>query len=437
MTVDHVPAGSGYQLVLTLGSKPDGSTFVPGQFAQSGTFDVTAGHETDVALNGLTTVAAVTGALDANQAPYNLQYDSGLLGKNVRGVAVSTDANYASWIGAADGTTLYRGQSFPLSGSSGSLPPGATANSVSDGALSSGSVEFLVSTTRGIVPFGSTGTYGSQTVFPQNYGPSGDIENARLSSYGNFSIPAGLTDYYVYRTANGGLGGITTISQTSTTAPFSVDLSSGSATQVVLDFSMDSGDPNLFLATSAGAFAVSPELFTAGNADFNYLSTYGANVTVHLNGKDRFIASLVQNGSSARTYAGTNSGVYVTTLGTVDSYIGNIAAQGGPGQKVDLIADLGGQLVPDTNGHPFSKIVSQTDYAQIVAVSNNLLVVYLPPNYIPLPPAPQYFVLPLVAVTLGDVNAVAVAPEYGSLTPSILIAGTKGLTIVPIGPPGG
>ena len=80
ITIDGVPPGDDYTLVLTLGSKT-GAVFVPSGFGQSAAFRVSAGKSTSVNLSlvDLTAILAVPQAL---------------IGKNLTGVVFSQYTSY-------------------------------------------------------------------------------------------------------------------------------------------------------------------------------------------------------------------------------------------------------------------------------------------------------------------------------------------------------
>ncbi len=391
VTIDHVPAGTGYQLVLTLGTKPNGATYVPGSFAGSNTFTVTAGHETEVPLAVVTTVSTVL-----NTYGMEMNYDDGLLGHNVVGVACEPTS---FTIAAAERSALYRGVSLPLSSTGGSLPPGATANSVSIG-----SGEFLVNTSSGIVPFDLiSGTYGSGTSFPQSGSPTGKITESGYNS---------ATATYLYQ-REGGFGG-----KVRTTAWFDVDLSGGSGLPT-LDFAVNGAYGQTFFATKIGTFAVSNEVFGAGNNNSDYIASYAGFFTIKRNDRRLFISSVALDGGGY-LYAGTRSGVYQASAGAVQTAIG-IKGQLVPGSTIDLVVDAAGQVIPGTAGHPFRKVVGSYLSSVVAAISDTTLVVSGVGNG-------STFVLPLAAVALGDVNGIAIDP-YGNY---LYVAGTEGLTEIPL-----
>ncbi len=234
-TVEHVPAGSDYTLVVTLGVK-DGSTFVPGQFGLSDTtFDVTAGHKTDVSVSRITTVSA---ELYTNDPQYALP------GQNLVGVA--TDGSY---IAAATSTVAY----FLDSGLApvGSVTPGPRINSVSfvgASSLLSAYDEFWLNTTSGIREFSVT---SGPIVIQQNNLPTGPAANVLRSGAYNSGQNA-VVVYYASDESFGGAFSLPVSGATWTEVRFSETANS----QPVRDFVFTDG-PIGYFASQVGTFAIS------------------------------------------------------------------------------------------------------------------------------------------------------------------------------------
>ncbi len=90
ITLDTVPPGDGYTLVLTLGSY-SGTTFVPVQYGQSAPFQVSAGKSTDVSLS-------------MNAVPFS---STALVGTSINGLGDDPPDSYSTALYATSSSSLY------------------------------------------------------------------------------------------------------------------------------------------------------------------------------------------------------------------------------------------------------------------------------------------------------------------------------------------
>ena len=371
MTVDHVPAGSGYQLVLTLGTKPDGSHFVPGKFGTSSTFDVTANHETSVS------IASVQSAKTVLSGAADVQYD--LLGKDLNGVAYPASGN----LGATDAGTLYRGAIGSMTGTG---LGGFTANSLSSFTDGSGVAFFSVNTTNGIQVFKTTGgnLTSSTAPFSLPSAPTGSILQSGYYTTGN-------TYYYQ---GPGVLGG-----ESGGNPWANVDLSGAVSGQPVLDFALGGGTLNGFFASKVGAFAIGVGLVSGGAQDLDYVITNGEFFHVSKGGRNLFIRTVAVNASIL--YVGTTDGIYQQN---VSSFTANF----------DFPIPVS-SVLPGSTGESVKKILFST---YLVALCDNVVLVYKSGV------GSQPISIPVSGVTLGDLRAIAI--NAGML----YIAGSEGVTAV-------
>ncbi len=392
VTIDRVPAGSGYRLVLTLGSKPDRATFVPGQFGTSGSFEVTANHETVVQLTTMQTVKAILGTISG------LGYEPSFLGKNLVGLAITTSYGVV---------TATSGAAYVGSGSAGpptsytSMSPGSgSINSVSSTTYNSG--EIWLNTTQGIKQYTNAGVTSS-ALLPSG-GPSGSV----LSS-GSYGIAGALPNYAVYVLTEDGLGGIHDVNGVGTWVP--VDLSGAHSGPPVLDFSLPPVTSTFGLfATKSGSFGMDVSMLTPGNNNLNYVSANAGFFTLTRNGKQLFVSAVALDSSGTKLCIGTNDGLFAGSVGGITSLIGP------GGGSVDLTSTV--SLISGSAGHPFRRVIYTQSY--IVGVSNNLLVLYNGLNS---------FVVPLSAVVLGSFTGMGIIYITSSY---IAISGSEGLTFIPL-----
>lgn len=405
VTVNQVPAGDGYQMVLTLGSKPDGSTFVPGQFGTSESFNVTAGHRTDVSIGTVQTVAqAITATFGTTgQAPT----DASLLGKNLNSVTFS-----GTFLAASDGRHVYFGDvtsGIPTTYLTFSAPAGANINSVSSADIGGNSVEAWANTNQGVLEI-----YPSTQTLIQTLPANPPQGNTILSG----AYPYGSGAYGVYFVGDRGLEGVDTTSQNWVDIP----LSSSGSSFPVLDIAFPSSSlsyPYAYFATGFGVFGIDNKLLIPGDNNLSYIKGNAGFLRVYHNGSSLYVSSLSiyydANGPNS-LIVGTDDGIYVEPLTSLNPNIG----QG----TTDTITS---SPLPGTSGFSFRK-VDIGGYAGTpnywAGLCNDVIVLGATGSL-------STLVLPVAAVTLGDLKSIRIY-AYGSYI-YIAIAGTEGLTVVPLG----
>ncbi len=401
MTVDHVLAGTGYQLVLTLGSKPDGATFVPGQYGTSATFDVTANRNTDVNISSISQIALYNGNLLLS--PATVTYF--LLGKNLTGVAGLRGGNSEIYLTASDSQNLYASSiysspswvfdaTFPASG--------YTINSLSDkNATAFG--EVWLNTTAGIREYD-----GSKILTPPGNLSVGSEPTINVLDSGSYYATLGQS--VVYYIQAGGIGG-----NVQAASWYDVPLPLSKSGQAVLDFAVPSGNyNNAYFATAAGAFGIGYTLIGASSThDLSWIAANGGFFSVVSNGTKRYVTSLAVQGIS-NLLVGTDDGVYQDLTANVDAGIGKgttYIIQSSP--------------LAATAGHPFRKLLYDGSTGYLAAVSNNFVIMYDLNNN-------SSILLPLPAVTIGETKSIDLFNDYTDGHSYLAVAGSQGLLVVQI-----
>lgn len=385
MTVNHVPTGNGYKVVLTLGSKPDGATYVPGKFGMSDSFSVTANHETAVSIASVQTLNEVLGGGD-------LEYD--LLGKNLNSVVVVQYEGPV--VGATDSGNFYFGG---IDYFTTTTLTGYTVNSVSGNDASSA---FIVNTDRGMLQYYSYDghAYDPDGVFALPTAPTGSV----VRSGGYYDSVAGANVYYYVGPHS--FGGVVSGSS----SWVNVDLGGSTAVQPVFDLSLGGGSSGAlgFFATPVGAFAVSSNLVNSGSSisrDLDYITKNGNFFHVPTAEMNLFITSVaIDQSYSTDLYVGTIGGAYYADVTSLNK----------PPDDAPITIPLSG-----STGYFIRKVLAGP---YLVALGNNLIFVYAG-GYSSSPA-----VIPVQGVTLGELRAIAVDTSYGD----IYIAGSKGITRIPL-----
>jgi len=396
MTVENVPAGPQYSLVLVLGDK-DSTTgvFLPGSYTQtSSTFTVTANAQNTVALSAPTTVTGI----GATGATVGVTYD--LLGDNLNGLTVANGSVATSTSG-----TLFRATGSGVPTAYTSTMPGGTINSLSAVAPtpSSGTTEVWMNTSAGIVP---------TTAVPAGGPTSGVLQSA------TYTAIYSTTSFYplLYR-YDGGLGGTVYSSILSTPVWVNIPFS-GSASPAVFDLATHapSATPyqNAYVASARGAFGMSYTLLASANTTLSTLLGQAGFFTVtDSSGNSPTINALSVDDFSALLYVGTNNGVYTTAISNVDNVVGT-----GSTYRITSAALTG------TPGHAFRKVVTINagNYSEWAGLSED--AVYYGHT------GSTVTRIPIAAVSLGAPREIALL-----LTGSVylVIAGSEGLSFVPIG----
>lgn len=399
ITIDHVPAGNGYSLVVTLGNKPDGSTFVPAEYGISSTFDVVAGHETSVNVGTLLTTQSLLVSSSA------FQYAPEFLGKDMTGVVVSSGAV----VGVSTQTSGFAGSGvagIPTTYLSFSPNDGSSINSISYTPVQIG--EFWLNTSTGIKEFNYNANGGFyQQVF--NLPPNEPSQNVLQS--GAYSISATFPSYGVFYQTDSGLSGVYDVIGANGPSGTWLDfnLPSSLANRPVPAFAISTTSLLTYFATTDGAFAADYKILTPGNNNFAWISANAGffSLTNGLSNLNMAALALSPLSSGEELYIGTNDGLYKV----LSSYVSV-----GSGQLVDL----GGAatVMPGSSGHPFKRVVTAGSATTYVAAASNH-VMYLNKGG-------SGQIIPLPAITLGTFKDVAMTSTY------VVVAGSEGLTYIPL-----
>jgi hypothetical protein len=315
MKIENIPAGTDYRLLLVVGQY-NNLVFVPGDYGLSGSFPITAGKTSSVALTLQS--SPITG--------------TALLGSNINGVGYDGYNLYAT-----DSSTLYSAtspsMSSPTFDQSYSAPSGMTINSLSN-VYFLGSSAVWVNTSGGIVLPGEW-----PTLLPFTTVPPGNV--TRSDSFGIDGVNGGV----IYRSGFLLRGGLAPVDGSAETW-FDIDMSDGSTTQPVLDFSVTQFGLNdfVYLAAGASTFAAPADFMNAGNRSLDYMRNAGVTVRVVRNGKSLFTTStaiddptfvsslpslyvgtvnsiaLVSDGSIMYLYLLSSKGISVVEIGSLTGY---------------------------------------------------------------------------------------------------------------------
>jgi len=420
VTVQNVPAGPQYKLVLVLGTKDTSSgVFLPATFSQTqSAFAITANKDNVVALAAPQSVQLI----DASSGlPVPVQYD--LIGKNLTGATVANNSNmypYEMYWAASTSNTLFAATTGSMVNTSyTTVTPGRTINSLSSGSPDPvGAVpqEIWMNTSGGIVTFDP-----SNGQFPAL--PLGGPSTAVLLSGSYYAMTAGQD--VVYYADNNGLGGVVFGGQIN--VPYWVTIAiAGVSEPPILDYavppSSSSGDYAYF-ATRLGAFAIGSDLLSSGNNTLTYLLNHAAFFTVvDPNGNNPFINSLAMDLNDTTLYIATNNGIYTAAAANIDGLVGT----GSAAYKITSAP------LPGTTGHAFKKVLEggtpASYYSALywVGWSRGTFVYGLAGGT-------SATTIPVAAVSLGTPQAVALMQDSDSSYVYLVIAGSEGLSFVPLG----
>jgi len=414
ITVQNVPAGPQYKLVLVLGTKDAGSgVFLPATYSQTqSAFVITANKDTVVAIAA---PQALLGT-DYNGQPVPVEYD--LLGKNLIGATVASE-----YWAVATSNTLFTGMnSETVNTSYTTTTPGGTINSLSAASNDPvyGYSPFVwVNSTLGILTYDPySETYSTTPALPSG-GPNTTV---LLSG----SYYANQQDVVFYADSSG-VGG-TVYSSGAVSASWVTVPITGVSSPTVLDIAVPAANStaqNAYFATKLGAFAISHNLLSSDNNTLTYLLSNAAFLTVvDPNGNNPFVNSLAidpdPSSSDSTLLVGTNNGIYTTAVSAVDLLVGTGSAP----YKITTAP------LSDTQSHAFRRVVvgplgyyspyfwvgwsgGSFFYGQIGGTSTSSV--------------------PVAAVTLGTPRAIAIMFDYATYCVFLVIAGSEGLSFVPIG----
>ena len=410
VTVQNVPAGPQYKLVLVLGTKDTSSgVFLPASYSQTqSAFAITANKDNVVALAA---PQALQGT-DSSGQPVPVQYD--LMGKNLTGATIAN----GYWAASTSNTLFAAIGSGLVNTSYSTLTPGGTINSLSAASPDPAgyfSDEIWMNTTSGIVTFDPSN--GQLPPVPTG-GPSTSV----LMS-GSYAIATRTGEDAVFYADKDGLGGVVFGGQINVPYWVTIPITDVSVPPV-LDFAFHvittTGDTAYF-ATKLGAFAVGSDVLSVGNNTLAYLLNHAAFFSVvDPNGNNPFINSLTLDGFDTELYVGTNNGIYTATAADIDALVG----AGSTPYRITSAP------LSNTQGHAFKKLVAGPTgyspaywvgwsggsffYGQIGGTSTTIV--------------------PVAAVSLGTPQAIAIMHDYySSQYVFLMIAGSEGLSFVPLG----
>ncbi len=258
VTVEKIPAGPRYKILLSLGTVRDG-WFQVDRWAESALFEITVGSSVSVPVS---------------LADVPFVYGTPVMGADLRGLVVSGPNLYA-----VDADTLYTG--LTTNGAAGmataaTLPAGHTANSLSIGIAIPGETDVWVNTSKGILPY--KGGVDFDVGLTANLG--GGTGVSILESGG--LIDSGTTEFLFFQ-RDGGLGGADigpyydTLTLLTADTWVDIDVSDFVAGQPVQDFYVDmtSEPEKAYFITKLGAFGATSSLLGQGdNPDLMSLVTF-------------------------------------------------------------------------------------------------------------------------------------------------------------------
>lgn len=404
ISLDHIPAGNGYELVVTLGNKPDGSTYVPAEYGVSPQFDVVAGHETAVHISTLLTTQLLFAS------PSTFTYAPEFLGRAVTGVVVALGSDVGVSTSSA-GFVGSGGGGPPVTYLSFSPADGSSVNSISYASLQNGA-EYWLNTSTGIKEF----TYNANGGFYQqvfNLPPNEPSKNVLQS--GAYSIGSIIPAYGIFYQTNSGFSGIYDAVGANGPSGTWLDfaLPSSLANRPVPAFAISTMNLLTYFATSDGAFAADNKILTPGDNNFAWISSNAALFTLSNNQIALNIASfaLAAVNSVEDLYIGTNDGLYKTQASNVNSLVGT-------GQSVDLTSVA--TLLPGSSGHAYGKIATAAGATSTYVAAASDHVMYLNTGG-------SGQIIPLQAITLGTFRGVAIVSQTSTY---VVVAGSEGLTYI-------
>jgi len=413
VTVQNVPAGPQYKLVLVLGTKDAGSgVFLPATYSQTqSAFVIAANKENAVTL----AAPHATQETDINGQPVAVNYD--LLGKNLTGATVANE-----YWAASTSNTLFTGMnSETVNTSYTTTTPGGTINSLSAASNDPvyGYSPFVwVNSTVGILTYDPyLQTYSTSPL------PSGGPGTAVLLSGSYYANQQDVVFYADSSSVGGTVYNSGSVSASWVTVPIT-----GVSSPTVLDIAVPAANStaqNAYFATKLGAFAISHNLLSSDNNTLTYLLSNAAFLTVvDPNGNNPFVNSLAidpdPSSSDSTLLVGTNNGIYTTAVSAVDLLVGTGSAP----YKITTAP------LSDTQSHAFRRVVVGPQgyyspyfwvgwsggsffYGQIGGTSTSSV--------------------PVSAVTLGTPRAIAIMYDSATYCVFLVIAGSEGLSFVPIG----
>lgn len=397
ITIDGIPAATGYRLVIVLGDKTT-DAFIPIDVAQSDPFEITGGRET-----GLNLTAAVVDGLT-----------TALEGEEIIGAVVG-DFDGTGSVFAASTDTVFQ-NAFAPTPTEYSLSSGVLASASQVLGLSSASFDgedvVLVNTDYGIFPGLTDVVFSFIPSFAASFADAG-IQN--IVDSGGFYL-SDTAEYVLYYQRLGGLGGGVYDDPLAIVAGDWNDSGTDLEDYVEADESpvraaTTDSSSQAFLASTLGTFAVTDEFF---GTDFD--------VDTILTGEDG--SGLTFWGIA---YPGSTLPLRITQLGYLE---GNIVA-GTPRGAFRFAASAIGNT--DSNG-----LVPASAVTQIPAVADQpIFDISINDGYLAIATARELVVIdsetfaeefstPLRAVALGAPASIFVVDEGGA--PAVYIAGAEGLT---------
>ncbi|NOY07371.1 MAG: hypothetical protein GXP33_00815, partial [Spirochaetes bacterium] len=244
VTLDNIPAGSGYRVLISIGSlSADGIFLNVAQYGQSEPVSISSGSTADVSIT-------------LTPSPFS-KY---LKGKELMGVKINPEDNS---IYAADSANLYIGTDpGSMENNSLSLPASYEVQSLSIGKVINGSGTIInqvwLNTNKGILPYNGS---PFNTAFSTNLIDNGDVN---ILDSGALDISATSPAVSVFYQIDGGLGGVYITDSTKDTPGawdwLNIDLSDVISGQPVSGFYIT--DNYAYFATKLGAFRLSADIIT-------------------------------------------------------------------------------------------------------------------------------------------------------------------------------
>jgi len=346
VTLDNIPAGSGYRVLISIGSLTDGIFLNVTQYGQSEPVSISSGSTADV-------------NIILKSSPFS-EY---LKGKEIMGVKINPTDNQ---VYAAGPDSLYKGTD-PGSMESKPLPPADPSyevQSLSIGKVISGTGiidQVWLNTNKGILPYDGS---SFNTNFSKNLIAGSDVTILDSGAL-DLSITAPVVS--VFYQIDGGLGGVYITDSTKDTPGewnwLNIDLSDVISGQPVSGFYIT--DNYAYFATKLGAFRLSAEIIKAYNDNVTNipdLMDYADFFSVTDSKGEIPIVSLAgyTSGSDVYLVIGTERGAYTVKL--TESGTDVFAATAAP------------ELVNGTAGYNITKIAA-LDATHIALLSDRDLFI--------------------------------------------------------------
>lgn len=364
LTIAGIPEGSGYSLVVTIGTKAAGALFPESYGVNSGgTFSISGGQNTSISV-----------------AMKDSPFFYARAGEALKGVAVDSGADGAPAFVTASASTVYAIAPSAIDGSrfvtpSSETTAGFTINGLNQGSTSTDQPVAWAAGLNSIFPFAfnGTGLASPGNIIPDSY----LLEGAKniLSSQGYADTIDGQLGAVAMFQIDGGLGGgkvdLSGDPDWGDTGDDLKDFVSGQPVLTINIWERPDGSKTALFATKIGAFAATQEIFEGADQDtiteaFLTGEARPGLIPISLiqGGQSRQITAMSAGsvGGTGRVFLGTARGVFRTNGATIvnDGEISVDAgeAQAVPGTQGLQVVDL--EFVQKDNGTSYLAVLTRS-----------------------------------------------------------------------------